>query len=292
MKKKETDALAAFDSGLKSDQDLAYQQMIKDKEESKEREKFVAKFLDGQPFDETRLWNEYEFFYENSAAAFIEAGKRLVVLKHMVGHGEFMKALEERGINDRTARMQMAVAIRFANRSTSAVLGKSKLFLLTQLSEEETDTLNEQGTALGKSMDELESMSVKELRELVRKSKAKIEKKNEENEKLRRENERLADRASERDKAKEIGKMDINVDYLRLADAFNAFIKTLHNTSEEEIEKSKFIFGRALTAFFNDSMEIMGVHTETTVHVAGRNFRPLTDVEKADEEYKELEKKL
>lgn len=292
MKKKETDALAAFDSGLKSDQDLAYQQMIKDKEESKEREKFVAKFLDGQPFDETRLWNEYEFFNANSAMAYVEAGRRLVVLKHMTDHGHFMQALAERNIAQRTANMQMAVSIKFANSPTSAILSRSKLIELTQLTDEEANELNESGIALGKSLDELETMSVKELRELVRKSKSKIEKKNEENEKLRRENERLADRASERDKAKEIGKMEINVDYLRLADAYNAFIKTLHNTSEEEIEKSKFIFGRALTAFFNDSMEIMGVHTETVVHVAGRNFRPLTDVEKADEEYKELEKKL
>lgn len=286
MSKNKANPLAAFDAGLsQDDHELAVTQLVKNKKESQEREKFVAQFLDGQPFDETRCWNEYDFYYQNSAAAYIEAGKRLVVLKHMIDHGEFLNALSERNVNPRTAQAQMAVAIKFANTQTSTLLNRSKLIELTQLSDEEIKSLNDQGAVLGKSLDELETMSVRELQELVRKSKAKIEKKEAELEKMRKENERLADHATERDDAKAAVKIDATVEWIRLNRAFDDFLRAIRNTPDAELDKMRHTYAQSLIAYFNDTMKEIQVEMHTTVvHLAPWEHRQKTEFEKIESE--------
>lgn len=286
MKKKETDALAAFDTGLKAeDHELAVTQMLKDKEESKEREKFVAKFLDGQPFDEIRCWNEYDFLNDTSLKAYIEAGRRLVVLKHMTEHGEFMSALEERGINQSTANRQMAVSIKFSNSSTLTNLSKSKLVELSQLSDDEIKQLTDDGIVLGKSLDELETMSTRELRELVRKSKAKIEKKDSELDKMRKENERLSDHLAQRDEAKAALKIDATVEWIRLNNAFDDFLKAIRNTPDSELDTMRHTYAQSLVSYFNDTMKEIEVEMHTTVvHLAPWEHRQKTEFEKIETE--------
>lgn len=286
MSKHKTDVLAAFDGGLsKEDSELATQQLIKNKREAQEREKFVAKFLDGKPFDEIRCWNEYDFLNDTSLKAYVEAGRRLVVLKHMTEHGGFMESLEERGISPFTASRQMAVAIKFTNLPTSANLSKSKLIELTQLSDEEVKQLTDDGVALGKTLDELETMSVKELRELVKKSKSKEEKLREKIQKQESEIERLSDRATERDAAKAAVKLDATVEWLRLNKSFDDFLKAIRNTPDEELDKMRHTYAQSLISYFNDTMKEIQVEMHTTVvHLAPWEHRPKTEFEKVESE--------
>src|SRR5690606_1446833 len=75
----------------------------------------------------------------------------------------------------RVARRMMQASIRYlgsdlggAKRSTLSVLGKSKLYELMVLDDEELDELSEGGTVAGLKKDDIEYMSARELRAKLR----------------------------------------------------------------------------------------------------------------------------
>lgn len=130
---------------------------------------------DNLPYSYDRVLNECAFFMEQSAIAALELGKRLVLLKEMEGHGNFGKAVEQLGISDRTARQVMQAALKFSNRQTSAgllqqVKSRSKLFELMILDDGDLQELSEGGTVAGLKLDDVDRMSVRELRAALRES--------------------------------------------------------------------------------------------------------------------------
>lgn len=137
-----------------------------------ERSKEVAeRFGDGQPYDRARCINEARFFMSQSAEAMLEAGKRLVQIKENEPHGDFLDIVENRlGLATRTAQRMMAASIKYlapalaAKAPTLALLGKSKLFELMTEDDEELDALAEGGTVAGLDLDDIQSMSARELR--------------------------------------------------------------------------------------------------------------------------------
>lgn len=142
-----------------------------------------AAFGDGLPYDRERVVNETRFYMAQSAEAMLEAGKRLILIKENEPHGEFTRIIEERlGLAPQVARRMMQASIKFlgadlggAKRSALSVLGKTKLYELMVLDDEELDELAEGGTVAGLVKDDVDRMTSRELRIALRQARADAE---------------------------------------------------------------------------------------------------------------------
>ena len=107
-----------------------------------------------------------------SVEACLEVGRGLRVLKAACEHGNFMARLDVLGIEDRVARRFMGAATKFTKRATSPVLkvagSQSKLFELLVLDDEQIEELELTGQTGELSLDDVATMSVKELRAALR----------------------------------------------------------------------------------------------------------------------------
>jgi hypothetical protein len=127
------------------------------------------RFGAGLPYAKDRVLAEAQFFVNQGAESFFEAGKRFVLLKEHEGHGGFVKALEAVGIEPRAAQKLMQIAVKFANAPTLAHLGRCKLMELAVLDDDKIEELGKGGTIAGLELDEISCMSVRELRDALRK---------------------------------------------------------------------------------------------------------------------------
>jgi hypothetical protein len=137
---------------------------------------------DIEPYDQRRVINECRFYMGQSAEAMLQAGERLIQLKEHEPHGEFVRIVEnDLGLPIRTAQRMMASSLKFqtpqlaSKAPTLAPLGKSKLFELLTEDDDELAALAEGGTLAGLTLDDVERMSVRELRQALREAKAKNE---------------------------------------------------------------------------------------------------------------------
>lgn len=115
-----------------------------------------------------------------SVEACLEVGKGLRVLKEACAHGNFMARLDVLGIDDAVAQKFMQAARKFSNTSTSrhltqAVKNQSQLFELLILDDAQIEELELTGQTGELSLDDVATMSVKELRQAVRAAKIKSE---------------------------------------------------------------------------------------------------------------------
>lgn len=131
----------------------------------------AAAFGDGQPYERERSIGQVRIFMATSAEAMLEAGKALIQIKENEPHGDFIAIVEGRlQLPVRTAQKMMAAAVKFlaptlrANASTLAHLGKSKLFELMVEDDGDLAQLAEGGTLAGVTLDEMQTMSARELR--------------------------------------------------------------------------------------------------------------------------------
>ncbi|TXI17660.1 MAG: hypothetical protein E6Q67_12835 [Roseateles sp.] len=131
-----------------------------------------------------------------------ELGGYLLLLQAAAEHGTFLPTLERLSIAPRAAQRYMEIARRFsANASTSTHLEKagiSKLVELLPLSDEQLGELTELGQTGELALDDVATMSVKQLRAAVREAKAEkdadaalLEKKNAKIDKLERDLRRI-----------------------------------------------------------------------------------------------------
>ena len=141
-----------------------------------QRSKEVAeRFGDGSPYERKRVVDQARWFMGNAAEAMLEVGKCLVKIKENEPHGDFVHIVEDQlGIGQRSARMMMQAAVKFllspalaGKRQTFADFGKAKLFDLAAESTDDLVELAEGGTLAGFQLDELRSMSVRELRQAL-----------------------------------------------------------------------------------------------------------------------------
>lgn len=106
-----------------------------------------------------------------------QMGARLALLKEQLPHGEFGEALERLDIHERLAQRSIQVALKFSNASTSThldKLGKSKIFELLVLDDEEVDQLNSGDSVRGLTFDDIDRMSIKDLRKQLREGKEQL----------------------------------------------------------------------------------------------------------------------
>ncbi|EOA1531588.1 DUF3102 domain-containing protein [Salmonella enterica subsp. enterica serovar Braenderup] len=145
---------------------------------SQHRVAIMKQFGEGFPYERTRIIHEARFYMAQSTEAMLEVGKRLTILKECEPHGEFENIVRNSlGIPERTAQRIMQAAIKFlsptleAKAPTLALLNKSKLFELVTEDDEDLAELAEGGTVAGLTLDDIDRMSVRELRKALRESK-------------------------------------------------------------------------------------------------------------------------
>lgn len=108
-----------------------------------------------------------------SVEACLEVGRGLQVLKSACGHGEFIERLDALGLDRKVAVKFMTSAARFASLGSNAALTKalgnqSKLFEMLVLDDDEIQELELTGQTGELSLDDVATMSVKELRKALR----------------------------------------------------------------------------------------------------------------------------
>ncbi|MGA0610540.1 hypothetical protein [Caldimonas sp. KR1-144] len=111
-----------------------------------------------------------------SVEACLEVGRGLTALKAACQHGQFLARLEVLGIEPRVTQRFMQAALKFANASTAPLLKaagtQSKLFELLVLDDEQIEELALTGQTGELALDDVATMSVKELRAEVRQVRA------------------------------------------------------------------------------------------------------------------------
>jgi hypothetical protein len=110
-----------------------------------------------------------------SVEACLEVGRGLAVLKEACPHGQFMARLDVLGIETRVAQRFMQTAVKFSNASSTPLLkaagNQTKLFEMLVLDDEQIDELALEGQTGELKLDDVATMSVKELRSKVREAK-------------------------------------------------------------------------------------------------------------------------
>ncbi|HTF98649.1 MAG TPA: DUF3102 domain-containing protein [Cellvibrio sp.] len=141
---------------------------------------------EGLPYDRSRVVHEARFYMAQSAEAMLEAGKRLVILKEHEPHGDFAHIIEEQlGLETRIAQKMMQAAVKFlsprleSKAKSISHLGKTKLYELMLLDDEQIENLTEGGTIAGMDLDEIDRMSSRELRKALRDARENITTKSE-----------------------------------------------------------------------------------------------------------------
>ncbi|HAT3770572.1 TPA: DUF3102 domain-containing protein [Citrobacter freundii] len=140
------------------------------------RLEIMQQFGDGLPYERDRIVHETRFYMAQSAEAMLEAGKRLVILKENEPHGDFINILEnDLGLEPRVARRMMQASVKFlgngvqnSKRTALTVLGKTKLYELMVLDDEELDALADGGTIAGATLDDIDRMTSRELKAALR----------------------------------------------------------------------------------------------------------------------------
>ena len=137
----------------------------------------LAQFGDGQPYERTRYIDRCRYHMAKSAEEALEVGRCLVVMKECEGHGDWIPLLDDVGVDRKVAARMMQAAVRFSNVSSTrhlleAVHSKTKLFELMVLDDEEMSSLSDGETVRGLQLDDVERMSVSELRRALRQTRA------------------------------------------------------------------------------------------------------------------------
>lgn len=141
----------------------------------------AVKTIEGDaPYDRNLYIQQARFYGSRSIEDILMAGKFLLVLQEKEGYGEFIKLVEEEvGMPHSTAYRFMNVALKaeaYPRINFSHVGKVGHVYALLEAPEEDLKELEEKGVLAGHDMDELQAMSVKEMRELIKKLKAGAEK--------------------------------------------------------------------------------------------------------------------
>jgi len=130
----------------------------------------AERFGEGVPYQRERVISEARFFMVASTEAMLELGKRVIQIKENEPHGNFMEALARIGIGYRTAHRVMVATAKFIdpNRKPLLTLSKAKLFDLMVESDDDLDALAKGGTFAGLKLQEIDRMSSREFKEVVR----------------------------------------------------------------------------------------------------------------------------
>ena len=130
--------------------------------------------LPGDATDPDLIQRDIAANMRRSVEACLEVGRGLVALKSACGHGNFMARLEVLSLDHSVAKRFMQAATKFSKSATSHLLtsaigSQSKLFEMLVLEDEQIKDLENEGQTGDLTLDDVATMSVKELRAALRK---------------------------------------------------------------------------------------------------------------------------
>lgn len=172
-----------------------------------EQEKTVAEIdkaylPEGETYNLHIAMERARFYQAQAASSLIELGKQIILLKAHEPHGQFLAAIEELGMAARSAQYAMTAAQKFSNAQTSAHLSSEKIRALTVLDDDSIKTLEDGGELKGVgTLDDVERMTVRELRSALR-----VEKK-------KRKEEREAQEAAISQKEQKLNELEAQLRY-------------------------------------------------------------------------------
>ena len=116
------------------------------------------------------------FYQGRTVEAVLEMGKRLLLLKEMCPHGEFANRLQMLGFAPRMAQKFMQAVLKLSNANSNSLLQKvdsqTKLLELITLDDTQLEALNS-GESVGSiTLDDIETMSVSELKKALKEARA------------------------------------------------------------------------------------------------------------------------
>ena len=118
------------------------------------------------------LEDEIRFYQRRSVEAVLALGTRLLILKELTAHGEFIQRVELLGINKRMAQRFMGATLKLGKSDSKSLMTaagtQTKLLELVVLDDEEIAELAEGGTAANLTLDDVARMTVTELRAALR----------------------------------------------------------------------------------------------------------------------------
>jgi hypothetical protein len=127
--------------------------------------------LDHEPYDCARTISYGRAAVTMEAQSILVIGRACLLLKEHESPEQFAACVAQIGISERSARNYMAATLRFgseARKLATANLSASKLIELAHEPDEDIDALLEGGTVANQTLDQIERMSVRELREAIR----------------------------------------------------------------------------------------------------------------------------
>lgn len=111
-------------------------------------------------------------------AGLFALGTSLILLRESCEHGDFLDRLDRIGVEPRVAQKSMQLARKFSNAPMSAHLenlGKSRLLELIVLDDEQIEELTTTGQTGELALDDLATMSIKDLRNTIRSLRGDVE---------------------------------------------------------------------------------------------------------------------
>lgn len=142
----------------------------------------MSQWANGEVYDEKIFIERGKIKFQEAQDAFFEFGRVLVVLKEHMPHGHFQETVKrEFNIDPSVARRMIKSTVKFCSpellKSAPKLiaLGKSKLFELMSEDSEDLAELADGGTVNGLTLDEVDRMTVSELRSALKKSREETE---------------------------------------------------------------------------------------------------------------------
>lgn len=142
----------------------------------------MDKWGNGEVFDKKLIIDRAKHCQRSITEQMLELGRALIILKEHLDHGEFSETVRnELDISPETARKFMQATLKFCGEGLQDTtpklvqLGKSKLLELVTQDDDDLKELAEGGTVAGLKLDEVDRMSVQELRKALRNTKAEKE---------------------------------------------------------------------------------------------------------------------
>ena len=134
-------------------------------------------WANGESYDEKIFIERGKLKFREAQEAFFEFGRVLVVLKEHMPHGKFQETVrQEFNVSPESARKMIQATVKFCSpqmlkaQPKLLVLGKSKLFELMTEEDEDLQQLADGGSVNGLTLDDVDRMTIKELRVALRES--------------------------------------------------------------------------------------------------------------------------
>lgn len=122
------------------------------------------------------LEDEIRFYQRRSVEALLAVGTRLLLLKEMTPHGDFMSRIELLGFSKSTAQRFMSAALKTSKSPNlgnlaNHIQGAGKFLELITLDDDELEALADGGTVAGLTLDDIDVMPASDLRKALREAK-------------------------------------------------------------------------------------------------------------------------